>query len=102
MKYIISAVAVIILAMAAPACTIAEDDDNYGWQTGVYAEKSNAEGEKKKLEKKRMIVDIYEKQVEGETMYAVVVGRYSTEAEAMKSRPVVELICDCEVMLYEK
>ncbi|MFP4526961.1 MAG: SPOR domain-containing protein [Candidatus Kapaibacterium sp.] len=101
MKYLIIMTAALIM-LALPACSIAADPDNYGWQTGVYAERANAVSEKNKLRQKRLVVNIYEKRIDGRKMFAVVVGSYSTREEALKSKPLVELICDCELMLYEK
>lgn len=88
-----------------PAVTeIIEDEFQgfYGLQVGIYRDKSSAEVEKDKFLKQRLRTSISEKVIEGETMYAVVIGHYSSLQSAEAAKIIVKRQCGCEPVVYKK
>ncbi|MFP4369861.1 MAG: SPOR domain-containing protein [Candidatus Kapaibacterium sp.] len=75
---------------------------HYGLQVGIYSSKSSAEAEMKKFLNKRMRTEVTEKNIEGERMYAVVIGDYSSRESAEAAKVIVEQQCDCEPIIYQK
>ena len=47
-------------------------------------------------------VQIVEKEVNGKKMFAVIIGNYATKESLEKNRSIVEKICNCETIIYEK
>lgn len=82
---------------------VAEDDGGfYGLQVGIYRDKASAEVEKDKFLKQRLRTSIEEKSVEGETMFAVVIGHYSSLQSAEAAKIIVKRQCGCEPVVYKK
>jgi len=68
----------------------------YGLQVGVFKTREAANSERDKYSDMRFRTEIIEKTVEGEKMYAVVVGHYSTKTYANTARQNVKQHCDCD------
>lgn len=86
---------------------VTEDDESdesgfWGLQVGIYKNKDSAEKEREKFLTKRLRTKIEEKQVNGETMYAVVIGNYTSESSAEAAKKIVKQQCDCNPIIYKK
>ncbi len=82
--------------------TTEEADVNWGLQVGIYKDKATAESEKARFLKLRLRTEIVEKKVQGKTMYAVVIGNYTSKQSAESARTVVAKQCQCEPLIYKK
>lgn len=74
----------------------------YGLQVGIYQNQASAKAEKEKFLKKRMRTEITEKNINGQTMYAVVIGNYSSMESAEAAKIIVNKQCDCNPIIYKK
>ena len=75
----------------------------YGLQVGIYSTKESAEFEKERFIKTaRLRTEVLEKLVSGEKKFAVVIGNYDTEYEALKAKALVEKQCKCSPLIYRK
>lgn len=74
----------------------------YGLQVGIYRELVSAENEKNKYLEKRIRTSIMERIINGETMYAVIVGDYSSKDRAEKAKKIVQRECNCQPIVLEK
>jgi|GEM_PF-722558 len=74
----------------------------YGLQVAVYNSKDAAELEMQKYIKQRMRTEVKTKSVDGNKLYAVVIGNYSSKESAEGARTIVEKQCNCEPMIFEK
>jgi len=75
----------------------------YGLQVGIYSTREAAESEKNRFIKTvKFRAEVLEKLVAGERKYAVVVGNYDTEDEALKAKIYVEKGCKCSPLIYKK
>ncbi len=83
---------------------VEESDESgfWGLQVGIYKNKDSAENEREKFLTKRLRTKIEEKQVNGETMYAVVIGNYTSESSAEAAKKIVKQQCDCNPIIYKK
>jgi cell division septation protein DedD len=75
---------------------------SYGLQVGIYKTKDKAVAEKNNFLKMRLRTEVYDKVVDGETMYAVVVGNYSSKQAAESAKDIVEQQCKCKPIVFEK
>ena len=50
----------------------------------------------------RMLADIKQKKLGNETMYAVVIGDYSSKASAENAKIIVQQQCKCIPIIFEK
>ena len=74
----------------------------YGLQVSIYASQETAELEMKKYLKQRMRTEVKKKIVDGNKMYAVVIGNYSSRESAEGARGIVEQQCNCSPIIFEK
>lgn len=74
----------------------------YGLQVGIYSDKANAEDEKNKFIAKRMRTEVLEKSVSGKSLYAVVIGNYSSMESAKAAKIIVQRQCNCEPVIFQK
>jgi len=75
----------------------------YGLQVGIYSTKESAESEKDRFIKTAHLrTEVLEKIVSGERKFAVVIGNYDTEDEALRAKTVVEKQCKCKPLIYKK
>ena len=89
----------VIAAVPVPA----PQADKYGLQVGIYSTRAAAIAEKERFIKTaRLRTEVLEKLILGETRYAVVIGNYDSEAEALRARATVELLCHCRPLVYKK
>lgn len=78
---------------SASAATQAEQ--HFTLQIGLFSSEHNAATEMQKLIKARVRADVMEKKLGGAVRYAVIVGDYTSRANAEKARPTVQKICQC-------
>lgn len=75
----------------------------YGLQVGIYSTKEAAESEKNRLVKTGSFrSEVLEKLVSGERKYAVVIGNYDSEDEALRAKALVEKSCKCNPLIFKK
>ncbi len=74
----------------------------YGLQVSVFSNKQFAEEEMRKFLQQRMRTEVLEKNVRGETMYAVVIGNYSSKESAEAAKLIVKQQCNCDPIVFEK
>lgn len=74
----------------------------YGLQVSIYSSQETAELEMKKYLKQRMRTEVKKKMVDGNKMYAVVIGNYSSRESAEGARGIVEQQCNCAPIIFEK
>lgn len=74
----------------------------WGLQVGIYKNQNSAENERDKFLTKRLRTQVVEKEVNGETMYAVVIGNYTSKKSAEAAKMIVKQQCDCNPIIYKK
>ncbi len=74
----------------------------YGLQVGIYSTRESAEKELEKYKKYRMLAEVKEKELDGETMYAVVIGSYQTKEAADNAKHIVQQQCKCMPIIFIK
>lgn len=74
----------------------------YGLQVGVYSSKEAADLEVKKFKTQRMLAEIMKKDVDGESMFAVVIGDYSSKESAEAAKNIVLQQCKCSPIIFKK
>jgi len=79
-------------------------EDRYGLQVGIYSTRAAAEAEKERfITTAKLRTEVLEKIVRGERRFAVVIGDYKSEAEALQARSrYVEKQCNCKPLVYKK
>ncbi|MEI6089556.1 MAG: SPOR domain-containing protein [bacterium] len=77
-------------------------NEKFALQVGVYRELVRAEAEQKFYIDKRIRSAIAKKVINGETMYSVVVGEYSSAERAEKAKRIVEKECNCKPIIVNK
>lgn len=78
------------------------DSGFYGLQVGIFADPLRAEEEMEKFLARRMRTEVLEKQVDGQTLHAVVIGKYSSMESAKAAKIIVEQQCNCEPIIFQK
>jgi cell division septation protein DedD len=81
---------------------IPDDAKAYGLQVGIYSTREAATLEMKKFLKQRMYTEVKEKEVNGETMYAVVIGNYTSLESATAAKKIVKQQCGCNPIIFPK
>jgi hypothetical protein len=81
---------------------IVTSNEKFALQVGVYRELVRAEAEQKFYIDKRIRSSIAKKVINGETMYSVVVGEYSSAERAEKAKRIVEKECNCKPIIVNK
>lgn len=81
---------------------IEDKPKTFGLQVSIYSSQETAELEMKKYLKQRMRTEVRPKVVDGNKMYAVVIGNYSSRESAEGARPIVEQQCNCSPIIFEK
>ncbi|MFP4526960.1 MAG: SPOR domain-containing protein [Candidatus Kapaibacterium sp.] len=76
--------------------------ESYGLQVGIYSSRDAATQEMKKYLRQRMYTEVREKEVDGEIMYAVVIGNYSTLESAHANKKIVKQQCGCNPIIFPK
>lgn len=74
----------------------------FGLQVGVFKNKEYAVTEVEKFQKQRMNATIVEKNVADETLYAVLIGNYSSRESAEAAKSIVDRQCNCNSIILEK
>jgi hypothetical protein len=74
----------------------------YGLQVGVYGTQEAAKAEMDKYKKQRLVAEIKPKDVDGTTMYSVVIGNYSSKEAADDAKDILQQSCKCEPIVVKK
>ncbi|MBL7999888.1 MAG: SPOR domain-containing protein [Candidatus Kapabacteria bacterium] len=74
----------------------------WGLQIGVYSSQQSAEAEAQKYRDARLRVDIVPKKTPEATVYAIIIGNYSSKESAEKSRELVTAQCNCTPYIIAK
>ena len=79
-------------------------EEKYGLQVGIYSTRAAAEAERERFIKTaKLRTEVLEKLVLGERRYAVVIGNYKSEKEALEAKSkYVEKQCNCKPLVYKK
>jgi len=87
-----------------PVKKVIPEDENtrYGLQVGIYSTYEAAKFEEDKFKKQRMLANIEKKRIDGETMFAVVIGNYSSLESAEAGKIVVQQQCKCLPIVFIK
>ena len=86
-----------------PPASSVINKQKYGLQVGIYSTRESAESEKERFTKSAHLrTEVLEKLVSGERKFAVVIGNYDTEDEALKAKAIVEKQCKCNPLIYKK
>lgn len=81
---------------------IKETKKRWGLQVAIYESSDAAEKEKEKFLNQRMRTEVITRLVENKTMYAVVVGNYSTKANAEAAKIIINQQCNCNPLILER
>jgi tetratricopeptide (TPR) repeat protein len=81
---------------------IVTSNEMFGLQVAVYRDLVRAEADQKIYIDKRIRSAIVKKVVNGETMYSIVVGEYSSAERAEKAKKIVEKECNCKPIIVNK
>ncbi len=81
---------------------VTENEGTFGLQVGVYSTYEAAKQEVEHYKSLRMIAKIKTKKIGDETMYAVVIGNYSSKEEAEQAKYVVQQQCKCIPIVFQK
>ncbi len=74
----------------------------YGLQVGIYSTTGAANAEMRKFMSQGLITKVIEKDVDGDNMYAVVIGDYSSLESAEAAKSIVANQCKCNPIIYKK
>jgi tetratricopeptide (TPR) repeat protein len=74
----------------------------FGLQVGLYSTIEAAKAEAERFKAMRLRADIYTKQIDNVTMYAVVIGDYPTREKAEAEKSVVQAKCGCNPIIFQK
>jgi cell division septation protein DedD len=73
----------------------------WGLQVGIYSSNKTAQAEMSKYKKKRMEARVVSKEIDENTMYAVIIGSYKTKKDAEESRVYVNEVCRCSPLIVK-
>lgn len=79
-----------------------EDEGKFSLQVGVYSTYESAKQEVEHYQSLRMKATIKTKKIGNETMYAVVIGIYTTKEEAENAKYIVQQQCKCIPIVFQK
>lgn len=74
----------------------------YGLQVGLYSTLESARAEVERFKSMRLRADIFTKQIDNITMYAVVIGDYPTREKAEAEKAIVQAKCGCNPIIFQK
>jgi len=74
----------------------------FGLQVGLYSTIESAKAEVERFKSMQLRADIYTKQIDSITMYAVVIGDYPTREKAESEKSVVQAKCGCNPIIFQK
>ncbi|MCX7909627.1 MAG: SPOR domain-containing protein [Ignavibacteria bacterium] len=74
----------------------------FGLQVGLYSTIESAKAEVERFKSMRLRADIFTKQIDSITMYAVVIGDYPTREKAEAEKPIVQAKCGCNPIIFQK
>ncbi|MEJ5287478.1 MAG: hypothetical protein CH6_0931 [Candidatus Kapaibacterium sp.] len=74
----------------------------FGLQVGLYSTIESARAEVERFKSMRLRADIFTKQIDSITMYAVVIGDYPTREKAEAEKPIVQAKCGCNPIIFPK
>ncbi len=74
----------------------------FGLQVGLYSTIEAAKVEVERFKSMRLRADIFTKQIDNYTMYAVVIGDYPTREKAEAEKPIVQAKCGCNPIIFQK
>lgn len=77
-------------------------EGGYGLQVGIFRTYEAALAEMDSYREKRMRATIMTKNVEEETMYAVVIGNYASKEAAEAAKVIVQQQCGCKPIVFKK
>jgi cell division septation protein DedD len=75
---------------------------SFTMQVGVFKTEETAKAEQAKYTRMRMKTSLYEKEIAGEKVFAVLVGNYPTKADAETQRRLVQRVCNCPAFIVQK
>lgn len=81
---------------------VKETKKRWGLQVAIYESSDAAEKEKEKFLSQRMRTEVVTRVVENKTMHAVVVGNYSTKANAEAAKIIINQQCNCNPLILER
>lgn len=73
----------------------------WGLQVGIYSSNKTAQAEMSKYKKKRMEARVVSKEIDENTMYAVIIGSYKTKKDAEEARTYVNEVCRCSPLIVK-
>lgn len=76
--------------------------ETYGLQVAIFSSRDAADAEMEKFLKQRMRTEVLEKVVNGEVLYAVVIGSYPTRQSAEEAKQIVQQQCACKPIVFKK
>lgn len=79
-----------------------EENVYYGLQVAIFSDRNTADNEKNKFLSQRMRTQVVEKNIDGQTKYAVVIGHYSSIESAEAAKIIVAQQCKCDPIIYKK
>lgn len=74
----------------------------FGLQVGLYSTIESARAEVERFKSMRLRAEIFPKQIESITMYAVVIGDYPTREKAEAEKAIVQAKCGCNPLIIQK
>lgn len=74
----------------------------FGLQVGLYSTIESAKAEVERFKTMRLRADIFTKQIDSITMYAVVIGDYPSREKAEAEKSVVQDKCGCNPIIFQK
>jgi cell division septation protein DedD len=80
----------------------ANPNEKYGLQVGIYSTKEAADKEVARFKQQRLIAYVMNKDIDGNPMFAVVIGEYSSKESAEQAKKIVQSQCQCEPMIFKK
>lgn len=81
---------------------VKETIKRWGLQVAIYESSDAANKEKEKFLSQRMRTEVITRLVENKTMYSVVVGNYSTKANAEAAKIIINQQCNCNPLILER
>lgn len=74
----------------------------FGLQVGIYSTQDAARAEMEKFIKQRLVATVVPKKVDDATMFAVILGDYTSKESAESAKSFVQQQCKCQPLIYEK
>ncbi len=78
------------------------ESTGWGLQVGIYSSKDAAEAEMRKFLRQRMRTEVFQKVINNEMLYAVVIGNYNSKESAEAAKQIVQQQCSCTPIVFKK